>query len=104
MTRNGCTWLYVTCASNNNNIQDKKQEDSVEGIAPALCTNNSILNNKLIILNCQSLFPKKNPYFISVHTSDFIFGSESWLTDRILNSEVFHLTTQYLEEIDIVGI
>ena len=28
-------------------------------------------------------------YFASDHNPDFIIGSESWLTDSILNSEVF---------------
>ena len=39
-------------------IQDKKWKDSVEGLAPGLCTNNPF-DSKLIILNCQSLFLKK---------------------------------------------
>ena len=28
-----------------------------------------------------------------MHAPDFIIGSESWLTDHILNSEIFHLTS-----------
>ena len=62
----------------------------MEGLAPALRTNNPF-NSKVIILNCQSLFPKKDifSYFTSDYNPKFIIGSESWLTDSILNSEVF---------------
>ena len=74
----------------NKDLQDKKRGYSVKGLSQTLRTDN-LLNRKLIIINCQSLFSKKDSFshFVSEHNPDFIIGSESWLSNSILNNEVF---------------
>ena len=45
----------------------------------------------MIIINCQSLFSKKDSfsYLVSEQNPDFIIGTESWLLNSVLNNEVF---------------
>jgi len=66
-----------------------------------LCTNSNLphpnhfnsANHPLIILslNCQSLPAKKESFsnLINTHSTDIIFGSESWLKDVIYSNELF---------------
>ena len=74
----------------NNDIQDKKWGNTAKGQSQAPHTDN-LIKRKLITINCQSLFSKKDSfaYLVSEHKLDFIISSESWLTNFILNNEVF---------------
>ena len=56
----------------------KKQGNSAKGLSQAPCTDN-LTSRKLIIINCQSLFSKKDSFssLVSEHNPDFIIGTES---------------------------
>ena len=71
-------------------IKKKKWSNSAKGLSQAPCTDN-LTSRKLIIINCQSLFSKKDSfsYLVSEHNPDFIIGTESWLLNSALNNEVF---------------
>ena len=66
------------------------EDNSVKGLSQAPRID-SLIKRKLVIINCQSLFSKKDSiaYLVSEHKPDFIMGSESWLTNSILNNAVF---------------